>query len=71
MAITRSRSLKVASALVAAFALTSVAAPPGHATGVTTWSGATPPLATPWTSQVSPTNALPDLGLGVDATEVD
>lgn len=24
------------------------------------WSGATAPLSTPWTSQVSPTNALPD-----------
>ena len=25
-----------------------------------TWSGKVPPLATPWTGQVSPTNALPD-----------
>lgn len=26
----------------------------------TSWSGKTPPLATPWTAQVSPTNALPE-----------
>ena len=49
----------IRSVLAAALALAGVAAP-GQAAGVTTWSGATPPLATPWTSQVSPTNALPD-----------
>ncbi|MDR6937457.1 sugar-binding domain-containing protein [Luteibacter sp. 3190] len=26
----------------------------------TSWSGKTPPLATPWTAEVSPTNALPE-----------
>ncbi|MGW6282535.1 LamG-like jellyroll fold domain-containing protein [Kribbella sp. NPDC055071] len=60
MTIKRSRLLKVASALVAAIALTSMTVQPGGAAGVTTWSGATPPLPTPWTAQVSPTNALPD-----------
>jgi hypothetical protein len=37
-------------------------APAAGAVGAsgTTWSGLTPPLTTPWTSEVSPTNALPD-----------
>ena len=59
MVITRSRFLGLASALATALALAGVAAP-AQAAGATTWSGAKPPLATPWTSQVSPTNALPD-----------
>lgn len=60
MAIHRPRFRKVASALATVLALTSIGLPSGQAAGVTTWSGATPPLPTPWTSQVSPTNALPD-----------
>ncbi|WP_235833280.1 LamG-like jellyroll fold domain-containing protein [Glaciibacter flavus] len=31
-----------------------------QADGGGTWSGLTPPLSTPWTAEVSPTNALPD-----------
>ena len=60
MALSR---LKIFSALVAVSAILGVAALPARAAGagsVTTWSGITPPLATPWTAQVSPTNALPD-----------
>ncbi|MES2094316.1 MAG: LamG-like jellyroll fold domain-containing protein [Actinomycetota bacterium] len=41
-------------ALVAAPGI-AVAAPTGN-----TWSGKTAPLATPWTAEVSPTNALPE-----------
>jgi hypothetical protein len=60
MAIKGPRFRKLATALLTALVLTTIGAPPGEAVGLTTWSGATPPLPTPWTSQVSPTNALPD-----------
>jgi hypothetical protein len=49
-------------ALAAACSLGLIAAP-GIASAATTgdtWSGKTAPLATPWTKDVSPTNALPD-----------
>lgn len=42
--------------LVAASGVAQAASPPGG----NTWSGKTAPLATPWTADVSPTNALPD-----------
>ena len=42
-------------ALIAAPGIANAAAPTGN-----TWSGKTAPLATPWTAEVTPTNALPD-----------
>jgi len=42
-------------ALIAAPGIANAAAPTGN-----TWSGKTAPLATPWTTDVTPTNALPD-----------
>ena len=47
------RTLAVATTLL--LALVGLAAP-----AAADWQPGTPPLTTPWTSQVSPTNALPD-----------
>src|SRR3954471_22255558 len=47
------RTLAVVTALL--LTLVGLAAPAAAA-----WQPKTPPLTTPWTSQVSPTNALPD-----------
>src|SRR5687768_7039543 len=49
---------RLLSALVLA-ATTTIIAPALTASAVT-WQPKTPPLSTPWTAQVSPTNALPD-----------
>jgi hypothetical protein len=37
-----------------------VPAPDHSGTGLSGWTAKTPRLSTPWTSQVSPTNALPE-----------
>jgi hypothetical protein len=50
-------------AWVALAALTTITTVPAAAAGpeqTATWSGLRAPLATPWTAQVSPDNALPD-----------
>ena len=55
----RTRSL---GALLATGTAIAMIAPviPAQATASNTWSDKSAPLATPWTAQVSPTNALPD-----------
>ncbi|GHG45927.1 MULTISPECIES: LamG-like jellyroll fold domain-containing protein [Amycolatopsis] len=47
-------------AAVLALALTGFAVPAAHAASPPQWQRLTPPLSTPWTNDVSPTNALPD-----------
>jgi hypothetical protein len=46
----------ILSLLLAGVAVVAVGSPAAAAT----WTPKTPPLSTPWTSQVSPTNALPE-----------
>ncbi len=60
---TMSRPQRVLGALLAAgcvIALTAPGLPAAQAAGPNTWSTKTAPLATPWTAEVSPTNALPE-----------
>ena len=47
-------------AAVLALALTGLAVPAAHAGSPPQWQRLAPPLSTPWTNDVSPTNALPD-----------
>ncbi|WP_410615512.1 LamG-like jellyroll fold domain-containing protein [Amycolatopsis sp. lyj-109] len=47
-------------AAVLALALTGLAVPAAHAEPPPQWQRLAPPLSTPWTNDVSPTNALPD-----------
>ncbi|HET6711940.1 LamG-like jellyroll fold domain-containing protein [Amycolatopsis sp.] len=47
-------------AAVLALALTGLAVPAAHAESPPQWQKLAPPLSTPWTNDVSPTNALPD-----------
>ena len=55
------RSLTAALAIaVATLGLTALQPAPARAEPSPTWSGKVPPLSTPWTTQVTPTNALPD-----------
>ncbi|MFP3463980.1 LamG-like jellyroll fold domain-containing protein [Leifsonia sp. SIMBA_070] len=56
----RPRAAAVAAALAIAIGLVAAPATGAAAAPGETWSGLTPPLSTPWTSKVSPTNALPD-----------
>ena len=60
MTIRRLRKVYAALAIGAMVVLVAIPTAGANATVATTWSGLIPPLATPWTSQVSPTNALPD-----------
>lgn len=53
------RSARICTALAAAMAVAYVSAALA-ADGSTVWNGKTAPLPTPWTSQVSPTRALPE-----------
>ncbi len=52
------RSARIAAVL--ALAVTGFAVPAAHAASPPQWQRLAPPLSTPWTNQVSPTNALPD-----------
>ena len=56
------RQRRTLGALLAASTAVAIIAPasPALAAEPNTWSDKSAPLATPWTSQVSPTNALPD-----------
>ncbi|MGW3997990.1 LamG-like jellyroll fold domain-containing protein [Amycolatopsis sp. NPDC004772] len=47
-------------AAVLALALTGLAVPTANAAAPPQWQRLAPPLSTPWTNDVSPTNALPD-----------
>lgn len=60
MRSTRTRIVAALAALGTGLAMTAVGTGAATAAGSGTWSGLTPPLSTPWTSEVSPTNALPD-----------
>ena len=46
--------------MIAAPGIAAASTAPTTVPSTMTWSGKTAPLATPWTSEVSPTNALPD-----------
>src|SRR3954470_15574752 len=56
------RQRRALGTLLAASTAVAMIAPvlPAQAATSNTWSDKSAPLATPWTSQVSPTNALPD-----------
>ncbi|MET4780771.1 LamG-like jellyroll fold domain-containing protein [Glaciihabitans sp. UYNi722] len=56
----RSRWVGVILAATCAVGLVSAPSIADAATPAATWSGKVPPLSTPWTADVSPTNALPD-----------
>ena len=56
----RSLATTLTASLAALTLALTVPAVANAAPGDTTWSGKTPPLSTPWTSQVTPDNALPD-----------
>ena len=47
-------------AVAMALAATGLAVPAAHAAAPPQWQRLAPPLSTPWTNDVSPTNALPD-----------
>ena len=47
-------------AVALALAATGLAVPAAHAAAPPQWQKLAPPLSTPWTNDVSPTNALPD-----------